>query len=234
MKNLVQTIEAASSRPQISHASTQAEIPPVEATIDPFPEADRAPTLQTSHGPTTPLPLPIVMEQFAQTNTTSLPRTTQAATQTGPPLRNYRDELKAEIARSEHLEKWHREAMGCLWEQAASREVEVKAELAHTELIAQQYNATMGQLREQAVSREAELAQRIEEHSLALKAKEKEVLELRVALTEAQERILREAERNSQRELKLFAETEEIRRQHREWKETANEFMLKWPSGERK
>ena len=168
------------------------------------------------------------MEQFAQTDTTSLPRTTQAATQTGPPLRDYRAELKAEIARSERLEKWHKEAMGRLREQAASQEAELRAKIAHAELMAWQYNETMGQLREQAASREAELAQRIEEHSVALKAKEKEVLELRVALTEAQERILREAERNSQREQELFAETEEIRRQHREWKEMAEDFMLKW------
>ena len=86
--------------------------------------------------------------------------------------------------------------MGCLREQAASREAELTAEIAHTELMAQQYNETMGQLREQAASREAELAQRMEEHSIALKEKEKEVLELRVALTEAQEQTLREAERN--------------------------------------
>ena len=118
--------------------------------------------------------------------------------------------------------------MGRLREQAAGREDELKAEIAHIELMAQQYNETMGQLREQAASRDAKLAQRIEEHSVALLAKEKEVLELWVTLTEAQERILREAERNSQREQELFAETEEIRRQHREWKETADEFMLKW------
>ena len=86
----------------------------------------------------------------------------------------------------------------------------------------------MDQLREQATSREAELAQKMEEHSVALKAKEKEVLELRVAPTEAQERILREVERNRQRELELFAETEEIRRQRTECKEMADEFMLKW------
>ena len=76
------------------------------------------------------------MEQFAQTNTTSLPRTTQVTTQTGPPLRDYRAELKAEIARSERLEKWHKEAMGRLREQARSREDELKAVIAHAELMA--------------------------------------------------------------------------------------------------
>ena len=54
------------------------------------------------------------------------------------------------------------------------------------------------------------------------------MLELRVTLIEAQERTLKEAERNSQWEQELFIESEEIRRQHREWKETADEFMLKW------
>ena len=118
--------------------------------------------------------------------------------------------------------------MGRLKEQAASREAELKAKIAHDELMAQHYNDTMSQLQEQAASREAELAQRMEEHSVAMKAKEKEVLDLQVALTDAKERILREEERNRQREQEFFAENEEIRSQHREWKEMANEFMLKW------
>ena len=200
MTDSVQLIEEASPHPQISHAPTQTEILPVQATTDTFPEADKAPTLQTSHGSTPPLPPPVVMEQFAQTDTTSLPRTTQAATQTGPLLRNYRAELKAKIARSERLEKWHKETMGRLREQAANREAELKTELTHTELMAQQYNATMGQLREQTTSREPELAQRMEEHSVAMKAKEKEVLDLQVTLTDTKERILREEERNRQQE----------------------------------
>ena len=62
----------------------------------------------------------------------------------------------------------------------------------------QMHNEVMDQLREQAASREAELAQRMEEHSVAMKAKEKEVLDLQVALTEAKECILREEERNHQ------------------------------------
>ena len=76
MTDSVQTSEAASLHPQTSHAPTQIEIPPVKATTDTSPKADRAPILQTSHGSTPPLPPPIVMEQFAQTDTTSPPRTT--------------------------------------------------------------------------------------------------------------------------------------------------------------
>ena len=94
--------------------------------------------------------------------------------------------------------------------------------------MAQQYNATMDQLRKQATSREAELAQRMEEHSVAMKAKEKEVLDLQVTLTDTKERILREEERNRQQEQELFAENTEIRGQHTELKEMANELMLKW------
>ena len=90
-----------------------------------------APTLQTSHGSTPPLPPLVDMEQFVQTDTTSLPRTTQVATQTLLLLRDYRTELKAQISRSERLEKWHNEAMDRLKEQAAN-----KAEIAHDELMA--------------------------------------------------------------------------------------------------
>ena len=130
--------------------------------------------------------------KFSLTDTTPLPRTTQAATQTGPPLRNY----WAEIARTERLEQRHKEAMG--------------------------------QLREQAASREAEVKQMFDEHSVALKAKEKEVLDLPIALTEAKERVIREEERNSQRERELFAENVEIRSQQRELQDIANEYMVKW------
>ena len=59
----------------------------------------------------------------------------------------------------------------------------------------------------------------IEEHVVALKAKEKEVLDLQVALTEAKERVLREEERNRQREHELFAENLEIHSQQMELQE---------------
>ena len=92
----------------------------------------------------------------------------------------------------------------------------------------QMHNEVMDQLREQAASREAELKQIIDENSAALQAKEKEALDLHVTLTEAKERVLREEERNRQREHELFAENLNIRRQQRDMKEMANEFMLKW------
>ena len=86
----------------------------------------------------------------------------------------------------------------------------------------------MGQLREQDAAREAELTQLLVESSVALKAKEREVLDLQVAITEAKERVIREEERNSQRERELFAKNEEIRSQQRELQSIANECMLKW------
>ena len=92
----------------------------------------------------------------------------------------------------------------------------------------QRHNEAIGQLREQVASREAEIKQMIDEYLVTLKAKEKEVLDLQVALAEAKEHILREEERNRQREQELFTENLEIRSQQREWKEMANEFMLKW------
>ena len=127
------------------------------------------------------------MEKSTQTDTVP---------QTGPPLRNYRAKIKAEIVRTERMEQRHEEGMGQLREQVASREVEVK--------------------------------KMFDEHLVASKAKEKEVLDLHIALTEAKERVLKEEERNRQWEHELFAENEELRSQQREWKEMANEFMLKW------
>ena len=93
------------------------------------------------------------------------PQTTQAATQTGPPLRDYRDELKAQIALAELAEQHHNEAIGELWERVAGREANLKRLFA--------------------------------ESSVALKAQEREVMNLQVAITEAKERFIKEEERNS-------------------------------------
>ena len=132
------------------------------------------------------------MEKSSQTDTTSLPRTTEAATQTGPPLRIYRAKLKAEIARTERLKQQHKEAMGQLTEQLASQEAELMDELPRTEHMEQQHNEAIGERRAQAASQEAELKQVITENSAVLKAKEKDVLDLQITLTEAKERILLE------------------------------------------
>ena len=78
------------------------------------------------------------------------------------------------------------------------------------------------------MSREAELKQMTDENLTAVKAKEREVLDLHVALTDAKERVLKEEERNSQRECELFEENQEIRSQQRPLQDIANEYMLKW------
>ena len=55
----------------------------------------------------------------------------------------------------------------------------------------------MSQLWEQEASHEAELKQTIDENSAVLKEKEREVLDLQVALTEEKECVIREEERNN-------------------------------------
>ena len=100
------------------------------------------------------------MEKFTQTDTPSPPPTKQVATQTTPPLRDYRAELKAEIARSDRREQWHKEAMARLKEQATSREAKLNT---HTERMTQEHNGAMSRLREQATSKVAEFKQRMEE-----------------------------------------------------------------------
>ena len=66
------------------------------------------------------------MERSTQMDKVPHPRTTQAATQTGPPLRNYRAELKAQIARAELAEQQHNDAIAQLREQVVGREAELK------------------------------------------------------------------------------------------------------------
>ena len=81
-------------RPQARHTSTQTVPPTVVTTNETSPKTDRTLSLQTRHASTqTPRP-PFVMERYGLTDRVPRPRTTQAATDTGPPLRDYQDELK--------------------------------------------------------------------------------------------------------------------------------------------
>ena len=52
-------------------------------------------------------------------------------------------------------------------------------------------------MREQAASREADLKRLLAESLAALKAQEREVMDLQVAITEGKERFIKEEERNS-------------------------------------
>ena len=61
------------------------------------------------------------MERSTQMDREPTPRNQQAATQTWPPLREYQEELKAQLA-----EQNHNNIMGQLREQAAGREADLK------------------------------------------------------------------------------------------------------------
>ena len=151
--------------------------------------------------------------------------TKQVATQTGPPLRDYRAELKAEIARSDRREQWHKEAMARLQEQASSRVAELNT---HAEHMLRKHNEEMSQLREQAASKDAEFKQQMKEYSAALAEKEQEVLDLHAALDYAKDWNRREDERNRRREEELVAANAELQSQRMTFKEMVDEFMLKW------
>ena len=56
--------------------------------------------------------LNVVTERSTQTDMVPCPRTTQAATQIGPPLRDYQDELKAQIALAELAQQSYWPTMG--------------------------------------------------------------------------------------------------------------------------
>ena len=60
---------------------------------------------QPIHDPMALLPPPVIVEKGTQTEAPSPLPTKQVAIQTGPPLRDYRVELKAKIARSNRQEQ---------------------------------------------------------------------------------------------------------------------------------
>ena len=106
---------------------------------------------QPIHEPSTLLPPPVVVEKVTQTEAPSPLPTKQTATQIEPPVRDYRVELKAEIAWSDRREQWHKEAMARLKEQASSRVTELNT---HAEHMVREHKEAMGRLREQAASKE--------------------------------------------------------------------------------
>ena len=133
------------------------------ATVEACTITDSAPPIEVAsphpqpiHDTTPPLPPPDVREQSTHMDTPSPPPNTEASTQTGPPIRDYRAELKAEIARSKRHENWHKEAMDRLKVQATSREAELNI---HAEIMVEEYDGVVARLRNQAAGREAELAQ---------------------------------------------------------------------------
>ena len=97
---------------------------------EPSSRADISLHPQTSHASTQTPPPPEVMERATQTDRESSAQLQQAATQTGPPLRDYQEELQAQIALAEMAEQNHNNILGQQREQAASREANLKRLLA--------------------------------------------------------------------------------------------------------
>ena len=98
---------------------------------------------------------------------------------------------------------------------------------AQAEQMVHEQKEAMGQLQEQATGKEAELKCKLAEYAATVAEKEKEVLDLQVALDYAKEWNRREEERNRQREEKMVAENADLQRQHMTLKEMADEFFIK-------
>ena len=136
------------------------------------------------------------------------PRPTKhAATETGPPLRDYRVELREEQRRAERHEQRHQDAMARLKKQASNQMAKVNA---HAEQMVHEHKEAMSRLQEQAVGKDAEFKRKLEEYAATVAEKEKEVLDLQAALDYAKEWNRQEEERNRQWEEKLVAENIEL------------------------
>ena len=127
----------------------------------------------------------------------------QASTQIELPSRNYEEQLKAQVAITEEAQKRDNEAI-----------------------------AQLGELREQATGREDDLKRLLDESMTKLKGREREVLDLQVANTEAKERLINEEEKRMQKELQHFEETEELRNQNRELQTMAHQHLHMWKNSE--
>ena len=104
----------------------------------------------------------------------------------------------------------------------------MKAQISITEATTKRRNegiTQLGELREQAVEREANLKRLLNESTTKLQAKEREVFDLQVANTEAKERLIKEEERNSRREVQQY---EELQSQNRELQTMASQHLHMW------
>ena len=90
-------------------------------------------------------------------------------------------------------------------------EEELKTQISLIEAAQKCHNEAIAQLREQATGREDDLKRLLDESMTKLKGREREVLDLQVANTEAKERLINEEEKRMQKELQHFEETEELR-----------------------
>ena len=150
--------------------------------------------------------------------------TKEVATQTEPPLRDYRAELKEEQRRTERHDKQHQEAMARLKEEASQRMAEIRAQADQR---IHEQNEALGRLQAQAAGREAELTSKLEEYAATMAEKEREVLELQAALDNAHDWNRRQEESHRQREERMIAENAELQSQRTTFKEMSDEFFIK-------
>ena len=148
----------------------------------------------------------------------------EVATQTEPPLRDYRAELKEEQRRTERHEQRHQEAMARLKEEASKQMAEIRAQADQR---IHEQNEALGRVQAQAAGKEAELKSKLEEYAATVAEKEKEVLDLQAALDNAKYWNHRLEERNRQQEERMIAENAELQSQRTTLKEMADEFFIK-------
>ena len=154
----------------------------------------------------------------------SLRLTYEVATQTGPPLRDYRAELRDEQRRTERHDRQHQEDMARQKEEASQRIADIIAQADRK--IREQHEA-LARLQAQAASRETELEHQLEEYRVAVADKEQTIYELQASLDGALDWNRQQVEEHSQREAALNEDNEEIRRQRESFKEMADSFFAK-------
>ena len=169
--------------------------PPVVETSEKSTQADKAPCLQTIHASTQMVSQIVITTNETSTHTDRTPRSRPC---TFPLKRHNRlttTEKSTQTDRAPRPPTMQVATQTC--PPSRNYQEELKAQIALVEIAQKRHNEAIAQLREQAVGREADLKRLLAESSAKLQAKEREVLDLQVANTEAKERWIKEEERNS-------------------------------------
>ena len=204
--------------------------PPPSSSAQTHHEADAQPHLvatkeagtMTDSGGVTAQPPPQLRHAATQTTRSA---GHSVATQTGPPLRDYRAELKAEITRNERLEKRLRETISQLQEKAAAREAEFKT---YAENMAQERQDALNRAREHALTLETMLTKTTQDHAAVVKEKDREVRTLRAALDDIKEQQQRTVERHAAREQEFSHEKESLLTQYRDALNLSDEMVQRY------
>ena len=203
--------------------------PPLVSMLEAATATDNIPPT-TAHTPTEPQPTVEACgtnEPVQPNDTTVDPSfrlTHEAATQTGPPLRDYRAELRDEQRRTDRHDRQHQEEMARQKEEASQRIADI---IAKADWKIREQHEALAHLHAQAETRETEMTRQLEEYRVALADKEQTIYELQTSLDGALDWNRRREETNSQREAALNEEIEELRRQRDNFKEMANESFSK-------